>query len=108
MFPSLSHFRIAGFSRSECSIPVTQPHVPPCATAFRPMPHSFWQTGILRKLGGADPLICAGRPRPALLSKDQQLARYNGAGLGAGSGPGVRPTIYAAAPKGAKLCGIGL
>src|SRR5579862_3133546 len=71
------------------------------------MPHSFWRTGILWKLRGADPLICAGRPRPALLSKDQQLVRDIEAGLGASRGPGVRPTIYAAGPKGANLCGIG-
>jgi len=26
---------------------------------------------------GADPLICAGRPRPALLSKNQKLATFD-------------------------------
>src|SRR5262249_19144771 len=31
---------------------------------------------------GADPLVCAGRPRPAVLSKDQASAQPNWAGQG--------------------------
>ena len=43
----------------------------------------------------ADPLVRAGRPRPALLSKNQALATIDKPARGPGADAGVRPTIYA-------------
>src|SRR5262250_3242121 len=42
---------------------------------------------------GADPLVCAGRPRPAVLSKEQASAQPNWAGQGPAADEGVRPTM---------------
>src|SRR5579862_2242342 len=68
------------------------------------MPHSFWHTGILGKLRGADPLICAGRPVP----KDPQLATENCAGLGASKRTRGPHYNLCSRPQGTKLCGIGI
>src|SRR5262245_57166620 len=43
------------------------------------------------------PLVCAGRPRPAVLSKDQASAEPNWAGQGPAADEGVRPTTFAVA-----------
>src|ERR1035438_5787873 len=43
------------------------------------------------RVGGADPLVRAGRPRPAFRSKDQALAPLRQADEGVGGGPGGPP-----------------
>ena len=43
----------------------------------------------------ADPLVRAGRPRPAFLSKNQTLATIDKPARGLAADEGVRPTIYA-------------
>jgi hypothetical protein len=44
--------------------------------------------------GGADPLVRAGRARPALPSKNQLLAIAKRPTWGSAADVGVRPTIY--------------
>src|ERR1017187_5323485 len=48
---------------------------------------------------GADPLVRAGRPRPAFLSKNQALATIDKPAWGPATDEGVRPTIYAGAAR---------
>ena len=45
--------------------------------------------------GGADPLVCAGPPGPALRSKNQVLATDGKPASGPAADEGVRPTVYA-------------
>jgi len=45
--------------------------------------------------GGADPLVRAGRPRPALSSRNQVLATIEEPARGPAADQGVRPTKYA-------------
>jgi hypothetical protein len=54
----------------------------------------FAKSGI-RHNWRADPLVRAGRPRPALLSKNQALATVDNPARGPAADEGVRPTIYA-------------
>jgi hypothetical protein len=46
---------------------------------------------------GADPLVRAGRPRPAFLSKHRALATIDKPARGPAADEGVRPTIYTGA-----------
>ena len=56
---------------------------------------------------GADPLVRAGRPRPALLSKNQALPEPGRPARGLAADEGVRPTIYADARLWEKLAALG-
>src|SRR5439155_26617704 len=61
----------------------------------------IWKKGHLpfekTLTNGADPLVCAGPPGPALRNGNQSHANGK-AGQGAVYGPGVRPTIFADRP----------
>jgi hypothetical protein len=58
------------------------------------MPHSFREVGLSTS-GGADPLVRAGRPRPALALDESGAYHDQGAGQGPAADEGVRPTIDA-------------
>jgi hypothetical protein len=47
------------------------------------------------QLGGADPLVRAGRPRPALFSKNRAIVAIEELARGPAADEGVRPTIDA-------------
>ena len=70
------------------------------------MPHRFREAGCCR-IGGADPLVCAGRPRPALCLKNQALATVGRPTRGSAADQGVRPTIYADARKWENYAALG-
>jgi hypothetical protein len=58
---------------------------------FIVMPHGFRESGFCI-IGGTDPLVRAGHPRPALAARNQVLATINEAAGGPAAGEGVRPT----------------
>jgi hypothetical protein len=59
-------------------------------------------------LGGADPLVCAGRPRPALPSRNQVLATIDKPAGGPTGPEGTPPRASAPAKKaGVRSCGLG-
>ena len=67
---------------------------------------SFRKAGARGQWWGG-PLVRAGRPRPALSSKNQVLAKIEGPARGPAADQGVRPTNYASVHSG-KLSDIGL
>ena len=56
------------------------------------MPHSFCESGFCI-IGGADPLVRAGRPRPALPARERVLAAIDKPAGGPAADEGVRPTM---------------
>src|ERR1039457_5953461 len=58
---------------------------------LKPKAASFSQTWDSCSNGGADPLVRAGRPRPALLSKNQALPEAGRPARGPAADEGVRP-----------------
>src|ERR1039457_1247961 len=81
-------------------------------TCFRERPlmpnaASFSQTWDSCSNGGADPLVRAGRPRPALLSKNQALPEAGRPARGPAADEGVRPTTYAGARLWENLAALG-
>ena len=64
---------------------------------WHPAADSKWgrmasQCHLLCRKGGADPLVRAGRPRPALASKNQAPAIIEEPARGPAADEGVRPT----------------
>ena len=74
---------------------------------LKPNAASFFNTWDSCSNGGADPLVRAGRPRPALLSKNQALPEPGRPARGPAADEGVRPTIYADARLWEKLAALG-
>src|ERR1035441_8539531 len=67
----------------------------PCGARTHAQCHLVFAKLGIRHNWGADPLVRAGRPRPALLSKNQALVTIDKPARGPAADEGVRPTIYA-------------
>src|SRR5450756_77629 len=64
-----------------------------CGRRFRPTPLTLANMRECCSIGGADPLVCAGPPGPALRSKNQVLATRDKPARGPAADAGVHPTI---------------
>jgi hypothetical protein len=72
------------------------------------MPPTFPGNGNPAEMGGADPLVRAGPPGPALFPTNQMPASLDKPARGPAADQGVHPTHPSGRPELGKVYGIGL